>query len=252
MRIRRPRLLILGGIAVLSVAGTGITDAVVVNTAEQRIVKAADCRLQATGPVTARLTDPFAGLRTLTGTLGTVRITADGVHRGGTDMNVNAVLFNVTTHGSTDGGTATATIPYSSLQTKLGSAGAFMKVGTDGTGLILTGVVGSMGLPVTVSTSVSTTATSLTITPTNLGVLGQSIPVSAVGTLPGGAGLAGSLKPHTVTLPSLPAGARLTGANADTAGLNLTLSIPHSAALGTSAGAGGPSTGAQPCTPAKV
>lgn len=225
MRIRRLPLIITVGLGATAAVGAGITDAVVGHSAQQRIVRAATCRLQPSGPVTAQLTDTFAGLQVLTGNLGTVKITADGVHRGGTDMNVKAVLYNVTTHGSTDGGTATATIPYSALQQQLGSAAAGMTVGTDGTNLTLTGTFGGLGLPVTVNTSVTTSANSLTVTPTTVSLLGQAVPVGAL------SGLGANLQPHTVNLPGLPAGAHLTGARPDSSGLSLQIAIPHTTGL---------------------
>ncbi|MEY9962691.1 hypothetical protein ABIA33_000717 [Streptacidiphilus sp. MAP12-16] len=249
MRIRRIPLVITLSLAATGVVAAGVTDVAVGHTAQQRIVQAATCRLHPTGPVTAQLTDTLAGLQVLTGKLGTVHITADGVHRGGTDMNVNAVLYNVTTHGATDGGTVTATIPYNALQQRLGSAAAFMTVGTDGTGLTLTGTVGNLGLPVTVDTSISTTANSLTITPTSVVLLGQAIPVSALSSIPGGSSMAGSLKPHTVTLPGLPAGARLTSARPDSTGLSIQLSIPHTNSLSKATGAGSAGAG---CSSAKT
>lgn len=231
MKIRRISLLIALSLATTVVVAAGATDIAVGNSAQQRVVQAVTCRLQPTGPVTAELTDTLAGLQVLSGNLGTVRITADGVHRGGTDLNVNAVLYNVTTQGSTDGGTATATIPYSALQQHLGTAATSMTVGTDGTGLTFTGTLGSLGLPATVATSIATTSNRLTITPTSVAVLGQAIPVSVLSSMPGGSSLAGNLKPRTIDLPSLPAGARLTGARPDSTGLGLLLSIPHTDSL---------------------
>jgi hypothetical protein len=236
VKIHRTPLIVAVGLATSAVAAAGGADAVVTHTTQQRIVKAATCRLKPTGPVTAQLTDTFAGLQVLTGNLGTVRVTADGVHPGGTDMNVKAVLHDVTTHGSTSGGMATATIPYSALQKHLGNAGALMTVGTDGSGLTLTGAVGSMSLPVTVDTSISTTANSITITPTTVVLLGQAIPVNALSSMPGASGLAGSLKPHTVNLPGLPAKSRLTAARPDSTGLTLELSIPQTTSLAKNTG----------------
>jgi hypothetical protein len=237
VKFRRTPLIIASSLTATLAVGAVATDLTVEHIAQQHLVRAAACGLHATGPVTATLTDTLAGLGAVTGSLGTVRITADGVNRGGTNMNIDAVLYNVTTHGATDGGKATATIPYSTLQQRLGSATSGMTVGTDGTNLILSGTIGGMGLPVTVETSISTTANSVTMTPTNVVFLGQSIPIGSLASMPGGSGLAGGLKPYTFSLPALAAGAHLTAAVPSSTGLSLLLSIPRTTGLAQSLGA---------------
>lgn len=226
MNLRRTLQLTAVGVTLAGLAAAFATDAVVAHTAEQRISRAIRCGLNPTGPVTAQLSDTFAGLDTLSGTLGTVHVTANGVRKAGTDMNIDAVLHGVTTYGATTGGTATATIPYPALRQHLGSASTFVTFGTDGTDLVLAGTLGGLGLPVNVATTVTTTGDTLTITPTSVTVLGQQLPVSALTSMPGGSGLAGSLKPYTVHLPGLPAGAQLTTAHPDQTGLALQLAIP--------------------------
>jgi hypothetical protein len=236
MRIRRTPLTITTGLATTALIAAGATDLTLEHTAQQRVVRVASCRLHATGSVTAELTDTLAGLEVLNGDLGTVHVTADGVQRAGTSMNIDAVLHNVTTHGATDGGTATATVPYSALQQRMGPAVAGMTIGTDATGLTLTGNLGGMGLPVTIETTISTAGNSLVVTPTNVVVFGQAIPVGSLSSMSAGSGMTGSLQPHTVALPSLPAGATLDSARPTSAGLSLLLSIPKTTGLAKSTG----------------
>ncbi|MGW5255819.1 LmeA family phospholipid-binding protein [Streptomyces sp. NPDC004012] len=223
---RRAPLVITAALAAVGVTAAAITDTAAASTAQQRVVHAVRCNLHPTGAVTAHLTDTLAGLHTLSGSLGTVHVTADGVPRAGTRLNVDAVLHGVTTHGSTSGGTATATVPYSALRRHLGTAAADPSIGTDGTGLTLTVPVASLGLLMTVTTTLTTTATSITLTPTTVSFLGQTRSVSALAKTPGSTGLAASLKPNTITLGRLPAGARLTAARPDQGGLALQLAIP--------------------------
>ncbi|MER5793358.1 DUF2993 domain-containing protein [Streptomyces sp. NPDC001980] len=230
MRIRRTPLILAFGLCTLIVAAAAV-DLTAGGTAQRRVARAVACRLTPTGPVTAQLTDSLAGLRVLTGHLGTVRVTADGVHRGGTDMNVEAVLRNVTAHGATDGGSATATITYRTLGKRMGGAAAGMSVGAEGTGLALSGTPAGTGLPVTVHTAIATTSDSLTITPTRVSMFGRAVPVSTLSSVPSASGLAQSLEPRTITLPDLPARARLDAARPDSTGLVLRFSIPHTAGL---------------------
>jgi len=244
MRLRRTPLTITASLTVTTLIAAGVADVTLADTARQRVVHAASCKLHPTGRVTAQLTDTFAGLRVLGGDLGTVHVTADGVQQAGTAMNIDAVLHNVTTHGSTDGGTATATIPYSALQQRFGPAAAGMTFGTDGTGLTMTGTLSGMGLPYTVQTSITTTANSLVLTPTDVTVLGQKIAASALGSM-----LGTGLQARTLALPALPASARLTGVRPDPDGLSLLLSIPHTSQLGASTP--GTTTGAG-CAKAKA
>ncbi|WP_335983437.1 LmeA family phospholipid-binding protein [Streptomyces sp. CA2R106] len=238
------------GIALVSavsaavIAGAaGATDLVVEHVAEQRVVKAATCKLKPTGSVSADLEGSFAGFHALTGDLGTVRVDADGVKRQGASVDVRAVLKDVTRQGGTGGGSAAVTVPYSELHKRLasgsgaGSAGlGGMTVGSDGSALTLTGSAGQLGLPVTVETSLTTAANSLTITPTSVGVLGRDIPVGQLGSAPMAAGLADKLKPRTVKLDRLAAGAVLTSASAGTRGLVLHLSLGPGAGAAKSSG----------------
>ncbi|MGW6358554.1 hypothetical protein ACWFR5_26115 [Streptomyces sp. NPDC055092] len=230
MRVRRTPLIVAICLTA-TVTATAVADVSVVRTAQQHVTRTVTCRLHPTGPVTADLTDTFAGLQVLGGDLGTVHITADGIHAAGTDMNVEAVLHHVTTHGATDGGSATATI------------------GTDGSGLTLTGTLGSLGLPLTVHTAVTTTADSFTITPTTVSLLGRATPVGDLASLPG-AGPAPSLKARTVRLPDLPAHARLTAAHPNAGGLVLQLSVPHTSRLAQPAGT--PATTGPHCSDTKA
>ncbi|MGW1893648.1 hypothetical protein ACWCP6_25865 [Streptomyces sp. NPDC002004] len=194
------------------------------HTAEDHIVSAADCRLHHPGHVSADLTATFAGLKGLTGDLGTVHIDAEGVHRDGTDVDVSADLHDVTTGGTTGGGTADVTVPYTELRKRLGDSSG-MTVTKDDTGLVLTGTAGSLGLPVTVHTRITHTADSVTVTPTTVAVLGREVPVGTLASMSAAAGLRDRLAPHTVTLHDLPTGSRLTSAAPTQRGLTLGLAL---------------------------
>lgn len=235
MKLRRTPVLVTAGMAA-ALAGVFVADVAVEHTAQNRIARAADCRLQARGPVTAELSGAFAGLRALTGQVGSVHLAAEGVRRADTDMDIEAELYDVTREGGISGGRATATIPYEALQKRLADSGEAaagaegLTVGGDAKGLTLTGTVGGLGLPVTVHASTSTTATGLTITPTTVTVLGRELPIATVSGLPGAAGLAERLAPRTVDVGELPEGVSLTGARTTGAGLTLDASLAKSAA----------------------
>ncbi|MCY0918495.1 MULTISPECIES: LmeA family phospholipid-binding protein [unclassified Streptomyces] len=229
MKLRRTPVLVTAGLTVVLAAATGTANAVVKHSAQQRIEEKAACRLQADGAVSAELTDSFAGLRSLTGDVGAVHVSARGVHRADTEMDVEADLYDVTTDGAVGGGRATARVSYGTLQKRLASTEAGMKVGGDANGLTLTGSVGDLGLPVTVHTRLATTATSLTLTPTTVSVLGRDLPVDTLGSLPVAGGLvdriAERLAPRTIDIDDLPAGARLTAARPTASGLELNFSL---------------------------
>ncbi|MFJ7966504.1 hypothetical protein [Streptomyces sp. NPDC096324] len=211
------------------VAAAVTTDLVVEHKVRGRVEETAECRLGATKGVRVDLDDTLAGLKALTGTVGAVHVSAEGVRRQGTDMDVDAHLRDVSTGGATSGGTATATIAYDALDRSAGvrgDAGADgLKTGTDGTRLTLTGSAGGTGLPVTVATTLSTTTHSLTITPASVLVLGREVPVSELSALPGAGGLAARLKPRTIEIRELPRGAALVGAHAESAGLVLDFTV---------------------------
>lgn len=234
MKLRRTPVLATAGAAV-ALAGVFVADVAVEHTAQDRIARAAGCRLQARGPVTAELSGTFAGLRALTGRLDSVHLAAEGVRRADTDMDIKADLYDVTRDGGISGGRATATIPYEALQKRLADSGEAaagaegLTVGGDAKGLTLTGTVGRLGLPVTVHASTSTTATGVTITPTTVTALGRELPIATVSGLPGAAGLAERLAPRTVDVGELPEGVSLTGARATGAGLTLDASLAKSA-----------------------
>ncbi|MFI5980104.1 LmeA family phospholipid-binding protein [Streptomyces sp. NPDC051555] len=224
--LRRPVPVLIAVGLTLTAAGA-VTDLTVEHIARQRIEQAAACRLSPAGTVTADLLDPLAGLRSLTGDLGTVRVEARRVRHADTEMDVRADLRDVTTDGATSGGTATASVPYAALQKRLADAAPGMTVGGDGNGLTLTGRAGTgaLSLPVTVHAGVTATADSLTVTPTTVTVLGRTMPIDALAGLPGASAFTGELAPRTVPVGELPDGARLTGARADASGLAVSLSL---------------------------
>ncbi|WP_328917381.1 MULTISPECIES: LmeA family phospholipid-binding protein [unclassified Streptomyces] len=225
---RRRALLVTAGALATAVAVAGTADLLLERFAGHRIAEAASCKLRPTGPVSASLTGALAGLRLLTGELGTVHISAEDVRRDGTSMSVAADLHDVTIRGAMSGGTATATIGYDQLRKRLGGAAAGLRPGHDDRGLTLTGTFAGLPLPVTVHTRTTTTADSVTVTPTSVSVLGQEIPVDRLETVRGGASLASRLGPRTVTVPGLPSGARLTGAHAGPGGLDVKVALPRS------------------------
>lgn len=233
MRLRRTPLLVTAVVTTSVLAVAALVDIGVEHTAQQRVVRAAACRLETSGPVSAELTGTLAGLRVVTGNLGSVHIAAGHVRRYGTDMDIAADLHDLSTDGTISGGTATATIGYDQLQERLAgaqTAAKDMRVGGDGSGLTLTGKVGTLGIPVTVHTRLSTGADSLTVTPSSITVLGQDIPVARLSTVPGAGRLTQQLTPHTVHLPDLPSGVRLVSARPDDKGLTLALDLSRQTA----------------------
>jgi len=230
MTFRRRHKLVAAALATAVTLGATGADLAIEHVADQRMARAISCRLRPAGPVRARFSDPVAGLEALTGTLGTGQIDADGIHRAGTDLNLRIVLHDVTTKGSYSTGTATATIPYASLQQRLGQGkNSSLTLGTDGTGLTLTTTAGQLGFPITVNTALSVTPHSLTITPTTITLLGQQLPVTALAHLLPNASsaLTSRLAPHTINVAQLPAGTELTSAHTSPAGLSLVLTLHH-------------------------
>ncbi|WP_225850532.1 DUF2993 domain-containing protein [Streptomyces sp. HPF1205] len=206
---------------------TAVADVVVERTVRHRIAQAAACKLRPTGAVSARFGGAFAGLRLLTGDVGTVRIRARDVRRDGIALTVVAELHDVTTKGATTGGWASATVGYGQLGKRLGSAAAGLVPGPDGAGgLVLTGRLAGIPLPITVHTRLTTTASTLTVSPWYLSLFGEDFALDAASPNRMTSSLARRLAPRTVRLPGLPAGVRLTGARATGEGIVLTLVLP--------------------------
>ncbi|MFE2303396.1 hypothetical protein ACFXAW_34965 [Streptomyces sp. NPDC059445] len=251
-RRRRYAVTAIGLTVVVAAAVT--TDLFVEHKVRGRVAETAACRLGTTKGVRVDLDDTLAGLKALTGTVGAVHVSAEGVRRQGTDMDVDAHLRDVSTGGATSGGTATATIAYAALDHTAGLRGGAgtegLKTGTDGTRLTLTGSAGATGLPVTVATTLSTTSHGLTITPKSVLVLGREVPVSELSALPGAGGLAARLKPRTVEIKELPRGTALVGAHAEGAGLVLDFTVAPARA-GQAVNAAGVTGSASACASAK-
>ncbi|MET7830444.1 LmeA family phospholipid-binding protein [Streptomyces sp. NPDC005386] len=243
----RRRVVITAICLTAAVAGAVTTDLVVEHTVRGRVAETAACRLGATRGVQVDLDDTLAGLKALTGTVGTVHVGAEGVRRQGTDMDVDVYLRDVSTGGSSAGGTATATIAYGSLDetadVKSAAGAEGLKTGTDGTHLTLSGTAGGTGMPVTVVTKLTTTTHSLTIAPATVQILGRDVPVSALSALPGADEFADKLKPRTIDIEKLPRGATLTGAHAGSDGLVLDFTV----APGGVGGQAGTASGASGC-----
>ncbi|MBS2533883.1 DUF2993 domain-containing protein [Catenulispora sp. NF23] len=232
MKPRRRHVLLAAGTALTLTAATAV-DLAVEHTARHRIAQKVACRLHPSGGISADLTSPLAGLRTLTGDVGDVRVDARGVRNHNTDLDLHLNLRGVTTAGTVGSATASAVIGFDELQKHLtrpavttgpNSPTAPATLGDDGTDLAFTQTL--RGMPVTVVAALSTTPDSLTITPTELQVLGRSVPISALSPT-AASGLADKLKPRTIHLPHLPAGTALTSATAGPDGLSLNLAIAH-------------------------
>jgi hypothetical protein len=227
----RRRPLLAGGCAVLALAMlAGVGDVLIERTARHRIVAAATCRLKPVGHVSAQLSGSMAGLRMLTGEVGTVRIRAQDVERDGTRLSVAAEVRGVTTKGGSSGGSAVATIPYDQVSERLGGGIAGLRPRADGPhGLALTGTLAGIPLPVTVRARISASGQELTVTPTDVAILGEDFTVDRLSSSPRTAALAGSLGPRTVPVPELPSGVSFTAFTAASDGLRLSLAISRSA-----------------------
>ncbi|MGP3977942.1 LmeA family phospholipid-binding protein [Streptomyces sp. 8N114] len=221
MKIRRTVLVPTAALAAVVAAGGG-ANALVEHKAQERAAEEAQRRLggKATG-VQAELTDPLAGLKTLTGRVGTLRISADRVQHEGTSFGVDASLHGVSTDGSATSGSATVTVGYDEIAKKLPKQVRGMKPGTDGSHLTLSGPVGGLGIPMTVLNTVKAAPNGLTVTPDSVRVMGQQMKISTLTSLPGMDQFADQLGPRTVGLGPLPKGVRPTGAEATRDGLAL-------------------------------
>ncbi|MBY8879010.1 LmeA family phospholipid-binding protein [Actinacidiphila acidipaludis] len=236
-RLRRTPLIVAVVVTAAAVLLAWVGDVLLERTARHRIASAAACRLRPSGPVSADLTGTLPGLRLLTGRVGTVRIAAEDVRRDGTSLSVAAELHGVTTGGAIGGGSATATLPYGELDGRLGSAAAGLRPGGDGHGgLVLTGTLAGLPLPLTVHARLSTDAGRVTVTPTGVSLFGQDIPVASLKADPRTAPLAGKLAPRSVTLPQLPSGVSLVSVVTDQDGLRMNLRLTSRATSGASHG----------------
>ncbi|MFE6484013.1 LmeA family phospholipid-binding protein [Streptomyces sp. NPDC057757] len=224
MTKRRRVLIAVATLASLTLVLTA-ADLLVEREAEEEIVKVAGCRLGDASDVTAELGDTLAGLKAVTGRIGTVHISAGRVHRDDMDMAVRASLYGVSTDGAVSSGSVQATVPYTELGKRLDGEVADMRPGSDGTRLTLDGTVGDLGLPVTVLTDLSTTSSSVTVTPTAVRLMGREVPLSALSSLPGAAAMGDRLKPRTIDVDDLPKGVRLTGARPGADGLTLDIGL---------------------------
>ncbi|MFF4213207.1 LmeA family phospholipid-binding protein [Streptomyces sp. NPDC001796] len=227
----RRRLLLVTS-AAFAVMAPLAGNAVLTHRAEQRIDRVAACRLAPVAQVSATLDSPLAAVNMLGGSVGDVDLQADGLRRNGMALHLDAHLRQVTTGGATHGGSATVTIPYPQLTKRLPhpDSGPPWTPGTDGTGLILTGTAGTLGVPVTVHTDIAVHAGTLVVTPTELTVLGRTLPVATVRDDVRDTSLAERLKPRVIRFPTLPTGVRLTGARAADDGLALHLHLASGAA----------------------
>ncbi|MET9862865.1 LmeA family phospholipid-binding protein [Streptomyces smyrnaeus] len=221
MRIRRTVLVPAAALVTVLTAGGG-ANAFVEHKAQERVAEEARSRLGSNADVHAELTDPLAGLKTLTGQVGTVRINADGVRHEGTSFAVDAALHGVSTDGSATSGSATVTVGYDELAERLPKPLRGMKPGTDGSHLTLSGTVGGLGVPVSVLNKVSADPDGLTVTPDSVRVMGQRMKLDTLTSLPGMERFADDLGPRTVGLGRLPEGVRLTDAKPADDGLALT------------------------------
>ncbi|MFI9248698.1 LmeA family phospholipid-binding protein [Streptomyces sp. NPDC053069] len=223
---RRSKTRVLGAIIAILAALVCATDLLIEHRTEERIAARAATWLKPDGPVHADLTTPLSGLRTLAGDVGDIEVSAKGVRRQHTVMDVSVRLKDVTTGGDSAGGSGTATVGYDQVTRHLGALGAdgVTAGGQDGA-LLLSGNIARLGLPVAVRAEVSTTADALTVTPTTVSVLGRSVAVDDLAARSGASGLRDELAPRTLAVTGLPRGVALTSAHATDHGLVLAFSI---------------------------
>ncbi|WP_153536468.1 LmeA family phospholipid-binding protein [Streptomyces sp. RB17] len=223
---RRSRIRILVAITAIPAALVCAADLLVEHSTEGRIAARAAGRLKPDGPVHADLTTPLAGLRTFAGDIGDIAVSAEGVRRQHTVMDVSVRLRDVTTGGDSAGGTGTATVGYDQVTRRLRALGDDgLTAGGQAGALLLSGSAGRLGLPVVVRAEVSTTADALTITPTTVSVLGRRVAVPDLAARPGASRLRDELAPRTLAVTGLPRGVTLTSAHATDHGLVLAFSI---------------------------
>lgn len=225
-RLRRRSSVIAAAAVVLVLVAAMVANVVVKHVAEGRIVKVASCRLKAAGHVSASLPGVFAGLGAVFGSVGEVRVSADGVQRDGVTAHVDAVLHDVTTDGATSGGTAVASAPYSAMKQQLVDMSGLTDptLASDGPGLVIAG--SRSGIPVTVHASLSAAPDRFTITPTVVSVFGRDFSVASLTSIPLAEDLASQLDPKVFALPDLPDGAVLTAVRPQASGLSLDFSVP--------------------------
>ncbi|MFF3208079.1 MULTISPECIES: DUF2993 domain-containing protein [unclassified Streptomyces] len=244
---KRRRALIAATTAASLVAVLTGVDLFVERKVEDKIAELAKCRLGDASSVSAQLGDAFAGLKAVTGSIGTVQIDAGRVRREDLDMTVHASLYGVSADGGATSGTASATVSYAQLGKRLDGDAGTARLGSDGTHLTLTATVGDLGVPVTVLMDLSTTSQSVTMTPTTVSLLGRDMPISSVSALPGAAAMTDKLKPRTIDIDKLPAGTRLTGARPNADGLSLEFSLSPKDLTTADSGADGSAKGAASC-----
>jgi len=194
------------------------------SSAESKIAKTVACGLKSSGPTSAHLTGPWAGLGILSGDLGTVNVSAEQVRLGDTSVNVTATLHHVTTSAKTTGGKASTTIAYAQLQRRLSAElGTDLQLTGDGHNLVIDT---TFGIPVTVDATLTTAPQAVTITPTQVGVLGQKYSVPALLRSPLSAMLPkNTLQPRIIPLSGLPAGINLTTATPTAGSLRLAFDL---------------------------
>ena len=196
---RRTGLMAGGALLCLTATAAVVGNASIEHRVESRVAAAADCRIQPSGNVTASLDGTFAGLEALSGKADSVTVHASDVNRHGVDVDVDATLHDVKNNGTTQGGTATVTASYDKLtQYFNGKSNARdVTVGSDGTGLAFSTTT-KQGVPVTIHATLKTTDDSLSVTPTDITLLGRTVPVDTVSRFSGSSGIADRLEPKTV------------------------------------------------------
>ena len=220
MILRHKRVWIPAVATVLVVGGVLLANQLVRSSAESEIAKTVACGLKSSGPTTAHLTDPWAGLGVFGGDLGTVKVSAEKVQLGGTSVDLKATIAHVKTGGTSGAGTASTTVDYAVVQQALGGD---MTVRGDGKRLVIDT---TFGVAVTVHAALTTSAQGLTVTPTEVSTLGQTLSVADLLRSPLGRGLPTSqLAARTVPIPDLPSGVSLTGATPAADGLRLAFAL---------------------------
>jgi len=220
MILRQKRVWIPAVATVLVVGGVLLANQLVRSSAESKIAKTVACGLKSSGPTTAHLTDPLAGLGVFGGDLGTVNVRARQVQLAGTSVDLTAKIAHVKTGGTSGAGTASTIVGYPVVQKELGGD---MQVRGDGKQLVIDT---TFGVAVTVHAALTTTPQAVTVTPTDISTLGQKLSIPELLRSPLGRGLPKSqLAARTIELPGMPAGVSLTSATPAADGLHLAFAL---------------------------
>lgn len=232
-RSRRARALVVAAAALLVLVA--VSDVVAARLIGSRIAGRARCTLVA-DRVGASVT-AWAPVDALSrGELGTVRLTATGVHRNGLILDLTAQLRGVTTAGEVASSSDHVLVGYGAAARHGAAPGGpggggggsahVSSVTGDGRHLLIGLDVGALGSTATLVAAVSTDGSGLTVTPTSLEVMGRTLSVGEIEPLLAARNptLAVQLRPRRRAFAGLPQGARVDDVRPDPNGLAILLS----------------------------